>query len=147
MTQHHAGATDEGPIVCTTTILVTVAGDPPVPLPAELRYTAADPYAVRLSLGTPSAASVDWFFARSLLARGLRRPTGSGDVTVIPRHRCHPDTVRVLLSTRHGSAALEISCSAVTAFLHHTDALVPPGTEHRHTDLERIVEQLTAGSE
>ncbi|MFE6741708.1 SsgA family sporulation/cell division regulator [Streptomyces tubercidicus] len=76
MTQHHAGATYESPIVCTTTILVTVAGDPPVPLPAELRYTAADPYAVRLSLNTPSAATVDWVFARSLLTRELRRPTG-----------------------------------------------------------------------
>ncbi|MFJ1547747.1 SsgA family sporulation/cell division regulator [Streptomyces sp. NPDC088246] len=74
MTQLHAGVADEGPIVCTTTILVTVAGDPPVPLAAELSYTATDPYAVRLSLGAPSAPSVVWVFARSLPARGLRRP-------------------------------------------------------------------------
>ncbi|MER6523950.1 SsgA family sporulation/cell division regulator [Streptomyces sp. NPDC001508] len=147
MRQQHTGAADEGPIVCGTTVLVTVAGDPPVPLPAQLRYTATDPYAVCLSLGVPSSPSVDWVFARSLLAQGLGRPAGSGDVVVIPRHRCHPDTVRILLRTRHGAAVLEVASHAVTDFLRRADALVPTGTEHRHIDLDRVVEQLTAGSE
>ncbi|MGI5439037.1 SsgA family sporulation/cell division regulator [Streptomyces shenzhenensis] len=148
MRQHPAGVADEGPIVCTTTVLVTVADDPPVPLPAELRYTATDPYAVCLSLGAPSSpAAVDWVFARSLLARGLRRPAGAGDVVVIPRHRCHPDAVRILLRSRHGAAVLKIASGAVTAFLHRADTLVPPGTEHRHLDLDHIVHRLTAGSE
>ncbi|KUN03602.1 sporulation and cell division protein SsgA [Streptomyces yokosukanensis] len=124
-----------------------MADDPPVPLPAELRYTAADPYAVCLSLGAHSAVPVDWVFARSLLADGVRRPTGSGDVVVIPGPRCHPDTVRVLLRTRNGAAVLDVATRDVSAFLHRADALVPPGTEQRHIDLDHVVERLTAGIE
>jgi hypothetical protein len=147
MRRHLAGGTDEDPIVFRTSIRVTVADELPIPLPAELRYSAADPYAVRLSLGAPSAPSVDWVFARSLLAQGLRRPTGSGDVAVFPRRQCHPDVIRILLRTRAGAALLEVAGAAVSAFLHHTEALVPPGTEHHRIDLDRVVAQLTAGSE
>ncbi|MFJ4523641.1 SsgA family sporulation/cell division regulator [Streptomyces sp. NPDC088810] len=147
MTHEPAEAADEDPIVCRTSVHVTVADDPPVPLPAELRYSAADPYAVCLSLGAPTAPSVDWVFARSLLAQGLRRPSGSGDVVVFPRLRPRSDAIRILLRTRAGAAVLEVAGAAVTAFLRRADALVPPGTEHRHIDLDRVVEQLTAGSE
>jgi hypothetical protein len=147
MRQRPVGAAHEDPIVLTTTVLAAVADDPPIPLPAELRYTATDPYAVCPSLGAPAAAPVEWVFARSLLAEGLRRPTGSGDVVVIPRHRCHPDAVRVLLRTRHGAAVLDVAADDVSVFLRRADALVSPGTEHRYIDLDRVVEQLTAGSE
>ncbi|KOV96140.1 SsgA family sporulation/cell division regulator [Streptomyces sp. NRRL B-3648] len=147
MPQEPAGAADEDPIVCRTNVHVTVADDPPVPLPAELRYSAADPYAVCLALGAPAAPSVDWVFARSLLARGLRRPSGSGDVVVFPRPRPRSDAIRILLRSRTGAAVLEVAGAAVTAFLRRADALVPPGTEHRHIDLDRVVERLTAGSE
>ncbi|MGW0998836.1 SsgA family sporulation/cell division regulator [Streptomyces sp. NPDC002520] len=126
---------------------VTVDGEVPVRLPAELRYAATDPYAVCLSLGAPSAPSVDWVFARSLLSDGCRRPTGTGNVVVFPRHGCHPDSLRILLRTRHGAAVLEVDAAVVAVFLHRTDALVPPGTEHHHIDLDDIVERLTAGSE
>ncbi|MFE2581055.1 SsgA family sporulation/cell division regulator [Streptomyces sp. NPDC059378] len=146
MRQHPARAAHEDPIVLTTTVLVTVGGDPPVALPAELRYSPTDPYAVCLSLGAPSAVPVDWVFARSLLADGLRRPTGSGDVVVAPPCRCRPGTARVLLRTRHGAAVLDVAACDVSAFLHRADALVPPDTEHRHIDLDHVVGQLTAGS-
>ncbi|MET9453134.1 SsgA family sporulation/cell division regulator [Streptomyces cinerochromogenes] len=142
-----ADTTDQDPIVCTTSVRVAVADEPPVPLTAELRYSAADPYAVCLSLGAPSARSVDWVFARSLLAQGLTRPTGTGDVVVFPERRRDPATVRVLLRTHTGAALLEIACSAVTAFLRRADAVVPPGTEHHHLDVDRVVEQLMAGRE
>ncbi|MFC9758111.1 hypothetical protein [Streptomyces sp. NPDC056921] len=48
---------------------------------------------------------------------------------------------------QHGAAVLDVAARDVSAFLHRADALVPPGTEHRHIDLDRVVEQLTAGSE
>ncbi|MGW2033306.1 SsgA family sporulation/cell division regulator [Streptomyces spinosus] len=147
MRNDSAGAADEDPIVCKTSVHVTVADELPIPVPAELRYSAADPYAVRLSLGAPSALCVEWVFARSLLAQGLRRPAGAGDVVVYPRHQGRPGSIRVLLRTRAGSALLELASASVTAFLHRTEVLVPPGTEHRHIDLDRVVEQLTAGSE
>ncbi|MFG2881119.1 SsgA family sporulation/cell division regulator [Streptomyces sp. NPDC048297] len=140
-------AAHRGSIVFRTRMRVTVDEELPVPLPAELRYATTDPYAVCLSLGAPSAPPVDWFFARSLLSEGRRRPAGEGNVVVFPRHGCHPDSLRILLRTRHGAALLEVKAAAVTSFLARTDALVPPGTEHRHIDLDGIVERLTADSE
>ncbi|MFF3905836.1 SsgA family sporulation/cell division regulator [Streptomyces sp. NPDC001848] len=141
------GTADERSVVHRTEIIVSVSDEPPVPLPAELRYDMSDPYAVCLSLGAPGAPSVDWVFARSLLADGLRRSAGIGDVVVVPRHRCHPDALRILLRTRTGAAVLEVGIRAVTSFLRRTDAIVPPGTEHRHIDLDDVVVRLTAGSE
>ncbi|MET7698327.1 SsgA family sporulation/cell division regulator [Streptomyces sp. NPDC005485] len=131
-------------------IHVTAAGRPPIPLPAEFRYARDDPYAVCLAVGAPTTESVDWVFARSLLAEGLRGPAGIGDVQVTPRrptgHPSPPDTVRVLLSTREGDAAtLEIRASAIVAFLRRTDAMVAPGTEHHHLDLDRVAARLTTG--
>ncbi|MFC9621215.1 hypothetical protein ACFTXM_14855 [Streptomyces sp. NPDC056930] len=46
-----------------------------------------------------------------------------------------------------GGGILDVSAREVLAFVHRADALVPPGTEHRHIDLDRVVEQLTAGNE
>ncbi|MFF8732425.1 SsgA family sporulation/cell division regulator [Streptomyces sp. NPDC015171] len=124
-----------------------MAGERWVPLPAELRYEVTDPYAVRLSIGAPLASSVDWVFARSLLARGIHRPAGIGDVVVIPRHRCDPRSVRILLRTRAGAALLAVSAYAVRDFLRRSDALVPPGTEHRLIDLDRLVRRLAPDGE
>ncbi|GHK03953.1 SsgA family sporulation/cell division regulator [Streptomyces sp. NPDC003753] len=141
------GTEDERSVVHRTEMIVSVADEPPIPLPAELRYDMSDPYAVRLSLGAPGVPSVDWVFARSLLADGVRRSAGIGEVVVIPPHRCHPDTLRILLRTRTGAAVLEAGIRAVTAFLRRADTMVPPGTEHRHIDLDGVVARLTAGSE
>ncbi|WP_369240079.1 SsgA family sporulation/cell division regulator [Streptomyces sp. R21] len=152
MIQPLADAAGEHSISFPLEIDVTAAGRPPIPLPAEFRYERSDPYAVCLALGAPTTASVDWVFARSLLAEGLRRPAGIGDVQVTPRRHSaagHPspsDTVRILLRTRDGAAAtLEVRASAVTAFLRRTDVMVAPGTEHHHLDLDRVTTRLTAG--
>lgn len=126
---------------------VVVADEPPVPLPAELRYERADPYAVCLSLGATSTGTVDWVFARSLLSKGLRRPAGVGDVLVIPPHRCHRYSVRIVVRSRVGVAVLDIATTSVIAFLQETDMIVPPGTEGLHIDLDRVVAELMAGSE
>ncbi|WP_078872249.1 SsgA family sporulation/cell division regulator [Streptomyces sp. NRRL S-337] len=124
-----------------------MAGEAWVPLPAELRYDMADPYAICLSMGAPAAPSVDWVFARSLLAEGLHRPTGIGDVVVIPRHRRRPESVRILFRTRTGAALLAVHALVVTDFLRRSEALVPPGTEHHHIDVDRVIDRLTAGHE
>ncbi|MDX3242593.1 SsgA family sporulation/cell division regulator [Streptomyces sp. ME18-1-4] len=126
---------------------VIVADEPPVSLPAELRYDSADPYAVCLSLGGTSTGTVDWVFARSLLSEGLRRPAGAGDVLVTPPHHCHRHSVRIVLRSRGGIAVLDIATTSVVAFLKRTDMLVRPGTEGLHIDLDRVVAELMAGSE
>ncbi|MER6416784.1 SsgA family sporulation/cell division regulator [Streptomyces humidus] len=113
------------------------------PLPAELHYDTTDPYAVRLSLGAPLDRPVDWVFARSLLSEGLRRPTGSGDVLVIPRHRRHRYSVRIVLRSPAGAALIDIAESEVASFLWRTVSLVPPGTENLHIDIDRALAEFT----
>ncbi|MFJ4689337.1 SsgA family sporulation/cell division regulator [Streptomyces sp. NPDC088789] len=129
--------------MCRVTVHVSVPAELPTPLPAELHYDMPDPYAVRLSIGAPAARPEDWVFARSLLMEGLRRPTGTGDVHVLPRHRCHPDSVRIVLRSAVGAALVDIKASAVAAFLQQTFSLVPPGTEGLHIDMDRVLAELT----
>ncbi|MEW2626162.1 SsgA family sporulation/cell division regulator, partial [Streptomyces sp. NPDC048106] len=114
---------------------VVVAGEPHVSLPAELRYDRSDPYAVCLSIGTTSTGTVDWVFARSLLAEGLSRPVGVGDILVSPRHGGPRDAVRIVVRTSAGAAVLYLAASAVTAFLKRARTLVPPGAEGLFLDL------------
>lgn len=130
-------------VMCMVTVHVRVPDELPAPLPAELHYDMNDPYAVRLSIGAPAARPVDWVFARSLLTEGLRRPTGTGDVLVIPPHRCRPGSVRVVLRSAAGHALVDIAASAVAAFLRQTVSLVSPGTEILHIDMDRALAELT----
>ncbi|GHI32008.1 sporulation protein SsgA [Streptomyces daghestanicus] len=128
-------------VMRTATALVSVAEEQRVPLPARLVYHTDDPYAVCLSLGEP-AKSVTWVFARDLLAEGMRRAAGAGAVLVFPRHRCLPDTMRIVLRSPADAALLEIPASLVTAFLHDTYALVAPGAEGTHIDLDGCLARL-----
>ncbi|MEV1076972.1 SsgA family sporulation/cell division regulator [Streptomyces sp. NPDC050211] len=147
MTQPFSGAPDGTSVTHEVVVHVVVADLQSASLPAELRYDSTDPYAVCLSLGWTATGTVDWVFARSLLSEGVSRPVGVGDVLVIPPHRCHRHSVRIIVRSAAGSAALDIAASAVAAFLAHTDRVVPPGTEGLHIDLDRVVAELMAGSE
>lgn len=53
-------------------------------IPVELRYAAADPYAVRLTFHLPGDAPVTWAFGRELLVDGVAGPCGDGDVRIEP---------------------------------------------------------------
>lgn len=130
-------------VISMVTVHVSAPDGLSAPLPAELHYDTTDPYAVRLSLGAPVNRPVDWVFARSLLSEGLRRPTGSGDVLVIPRHRCHRRSVSIVLRSPAGSASIDIAESEVASFLRRTVSLVPPGTENLHVDIDRALTELT----
>ncbi|MGW2276503.1 SsgA family sporulation/cell division regulator [Streptomyces sp. NPDC001770] len=123
---------------------VHVADEPPVSLPAELRYERSDPYAVRLALGTMSARTVDWVFARGLLSEGTIRPAGTGSILVTPRRGCPGDVVRIVVRSPAGSAVLDIAAPAVGAFLERAARVVPPGEERHHLDLDRLVTELLA---
>ncbi|GAA4811818.1 SsgA family sporulation/cell division regulator [Streptomyces ziwulingensis] len=124
-------------------VFVSVPGERRVPLPAQWHYDKNDPYAVRLSLGAPAAGPVTWVFARDLLTEGLRRPAGTGDVLVFPRHGCLPGTMRIVLRSDADAALIEIAVQEVTGFLASTRALVPTGSESRYVDIESGLAQLT----
>jgi hypothetical protein len=130
-------------VTCEVTAHVSVVKGTPVPLPAQLHYGITDPYAVRLSLGSSTSRPVTWFFARELLSEGLSRPTGPGDVLVVPGCARRPGSLRVVLSNSAGTALVELTVREVAAFLRRTFALVPAGTESGHLDIDGAITELT----
>ena len=119
---------------------------PPVPLIADLRYDTADPYAVCLVLHIDKARTVPWFFARCLLTDGIVRPVGEGDVIASPVTVRGAASVRVTLRSPSSSVDVHLPLRALRSFLRKTDAMVRPGTEHLHLDLDDLTHRLTDGS-
>ncbi|MET8403613.1 SsgA family sporulation/cell division regulator [Streptomyces sp900116325] len=134
-------------VMCAVMAYVSVPEEVPVPLSAELHYALTDPYAVRLSLGAPEAKPVNWVFARSLLAEGLRRPAGMGDVLISPNRDSRPHSTCIVLRSAAGAALIEIAVGEIVAFLKHTFMLVPSGEETLHIDLDHAVVELTSRGE
>lgn len=109
-----------------------------LPVPAELSYRRGDPYAVHIRFDTSEDARVVWTFARDLLAEGLRRPSGLGDVRVAPGvGPCGTaNQVHLTLSSPTGTATFELDHDEVTRFLRSTLSLVPAGAEAGQFDLD-----------
>ncbi|MFD5270448.1 SsgA family sporulation/cell division regulator [Streptomyces sp. NPDC058335] len=131
-----------GTVTRAMTAHVNTLNRPPVPVPAELHYETATPYAIRLCLGVSTGSPVTWVFARELLAEGLRRPAGLGDVRVVPRRCHHPHSLRVVLSNSAGTALVDLPTAETTDFLQQAFTLVPAGTEDAHMDLDRGIAEL-----
>jgi hypothetical protein len=126
--------------------LLSADGDD-FPVAAELRYSARDPLAVEAVFHDPSPDPVHWVFARDLLAAGLDRRTGDGDVVVWPTQdtQARP-AVHLRLRSPSGDALLEAPADAVAEFLAETARLVPPGTEYQHVDIDAALESLLGES-
>ena len=138
---------DEHTVICSPAVFELIAPDVPVvPVKVELTYNSRDPYAVQASFRTGHGTAVDWVFARDLLAEGLHRPTGTGDVRVWPSRSHGQGVVCIALSSPEGEALLEAPARALESFLKRTDAAVPPGTEHRHFDLDTELSHILAES-
>lgn len=126
---------------------LVVSPDASLPVPAGLAYDVADPYAVHATFHTGEDESVDWVFARELLATGLQRSIGDGDVRVWPSAGEQGEIVCVGLTSPEGSAVLEAASAQIEDFLHRTEQLVPSGTESRHIDLDGALAALLAADE
>lgn len=135
-------------------VRLVVPGDVGVSLTVELCYDPADPFAVHATFRAPDG-SVEWVFARDLLADGLERPVGVGDVRVWPAWRdpngsgmptaageggC--DVVCLALVSPDGQALLEIDAWALEGFVRRMHAAVRPGEEAQLLDLDRTLESL-----
>lgn len=113
-----------------------------VPVPVQLRFDAADPFAVHLRFTTGPTRDVRWVFARELLTDGLLCPAGDGDVRVWPSEDTARDVVVVELSSPSGHARFEVTASTVAAFLDRTFDVVAPGRESERVDLDAALVAL-----
>lgn len=132
-------------VTCQLEVQLQVSGDASVPVPVTLRYEAHDPYAVHATFETGAEEGVSWTFARELLAQGVLRAAGEGDVRVWPSWRSGLDVVYVALASPDGEALLEAPAAALVSFLRRTYVVVPVGDESAHLDLDSTVEALLAG--
>jgi hypothetical protein len=120
--------------------LVTAPGEPRVP--ARFSYDAADPYAVRAGFYVGLEEPVEWFFARDILAAGLRGRAGGGDVTVWPSGDGH--TVTIELSSPFGTARFQAPAGDIAGFLEIAYDLVPDGGEPGHVNIDAELASLLA---
>lgn len=123
-------------------LAVEVLSPPVTPryLPVVLRYDLIDPYAVRAEFQLPGTSNC-WVFARELLARGLHRPVGDGDVRIWP---VDGDGVRITLLSPDGEALVQADASGVEEFLRQSYALCPDGREGEHVDVDAVLRSMLA---
>jgi hypothetical protein len=117
-----------------------------VPVPAQLLYRTADPYAVHIVFHVDSEHPVRWTFARELLVEGVFRPCGHGDVRVWPTKADGRSVVLIALGSPDGDALLEAPVAQVSAWLERTLCVVPPGTEGEQLGLEDGLAELLGQS-
>ncbi len=120
---------------------LVVADADAVPLPVSLRYSAADPYAIR-AVFSGDGMEVEWVFARELLSGGLAGPAGDGDVHVWPSWSTGRELLMISLSSPDGQAVLEAGGDDVRSFLDRTSAVVPLGQETAYLDLDGELARL-----
>ncbi len=120
--------------VCTTLV------------PAELSYTSRDPYAVTI-LFYRHCKSVPWTFARTLLSCGLTTPAGDGDVHTWPDlNDDGRPVVSIELCSRWGHALVDVHVLDATSFITDTNAIVAPGEESLHLDLDATIAAIRAAT-
>jgi hypothetical protein len=110
-------------------------------LAAELRYDAADPFAVTLAIGMECDEPVVWVFARELLSAGIGSAVGEGDITIEPAKDLPGRKLRITLATDCLATMLGPS-DAVVEFLVESYSRVPSGTEGTHVDFESEIAAL-----
>lgn len=117
-----------------------------VPVPGLLRYRLDDPYAVHVTFHFGSEAPVGWAFGRDLLAEGLRRPCGEGDVRLWPTTIGGRTLLYLALSSLDGDALLTAPAEEMRAWLDLTQRLVAPGTEQFEALLDRELQDMLASA-
>ncbi len=137
---------DHATITRAVDLLLVVGPVDTLAVPATLSYRASDPYAITAVFDAGDHGQVAWVFARDLLAAGLDRPTGEGDVAVWPSLHAGLEVACISLTSPAGHALFEAPRAELADFLAQTQALVPAGAEGDHLDLDAALADLLAGS-
>ncbi|MFI1935897.1 SsgA family sporulation/cell division regulator [Streptomyces purpureus] len=110
----------------------------------RLRYVPHDPLAVRLDFlvaeSEPPVAT--WVFARDLLATGLTRPSGEGDVRVRPHGQ---DATDVELISGRARCLVRMASAPVRDFVVRTRPAEEHCDEEIATALGRLLTELLPG--
>jgi Streptomyces sporulation and cell division protein, SsgA len=131
---------------CTLTLQL-ISSDSSSEVPALFSYDARDPYAVWIRFRSVHAGGKDevtWLIGRELLRAGLDQPTGDGDVRVGPT-AARSDVLFLQLRAPSGEALMELSRTALAAFVRGTETLVPFGAEGAAIDLDELAVLLSEG--
>ncbi|MEW2162805.1 SsgA family sporulation/cell division regulator [Streptomyces sp. NPDC007084] len=106
-----------------------------LPVTAHLAYRADDPFAVTVTFGHDGLVLARWRLDREMLAEGIERPVGEGDVRISPRATGVWREVRLEFfgapspdGDRQHAMVLGWA-PAVLSFLDETHRIVPPGEE------------------
>lgn len=109
-----------------------------------LGYRRSDPFAVSMTFVTGEGNLV-WTFGRDLLERGVHSPTGDGDVHVSPAVSFTGRAmVSIELSSPDGHLVLLARSTDINDFLARAAAVVTPGTESEHFDVDLLISQVLA---
>ncbi|MEI8083419.1 MAG: SsgA family sporulation/cell division regulator [Actinomycetes bacterium] len=120
---------------------LVLTGERSVTVSALLDYDVSEPYSVRATFRT-SEGNVLWVFARELLAEGLHKPAGNGDVAIWPSRTHGDDVLCISLSSPSGQALMEAKRSDIQGFLQRTYAVAPEGTEGTFLDIDGLIDEL-----
>jgi hypothetical protein len=112
----------------------------------ELIFDSTDPFAVTVAFQT-GASPIVWTFARDLLSHGLLEPIGDGDVHVWPNlNHDGVAIVTVELCSPDGDALVEIRTADASAFVSRMHAVVAPGAESDHLDVDSVIAAIRTES-
>jgi len=115
-----------------------------IPIQSELRYDAADPYAVSMVFLT-STSQVCWTFGRELLSDGLFEPSGDGDVHVWPCLDSDGNAVVIIeLCSPDGEALVQARTGDLSRFVAQMSNVVPAGSEPQYIDIDTTIAALLA---
>ena len=118
--------------------LISVDGGT-IPVAADLSYDTSDPYALTICYHLKDG-SVPWTFARDLLSGGLAEPIGDGDLHVWPSlDDAGLAVVTIEFCSPYGDAMIEVRTADALGFVERSHALVAPGTESAHLDLDGTI--------
>ncbi|MFJ9711727.1 SsgA family sporulation/cell division regulator [Streptomyces sp. NPDC101234] len=117
-----------------------------LPVPTLLHYSAEDPFAAVFVFYTGADHQVRWVLDRDMLAKGLRRPTGRGDVRLRPTGSGPDAELGLTLSSPHGRAQLAAPLRAIAQWLGRTYESVPSGQEAEGLDVDAELSRLLHGA-
>ncbi|MFF7976344.1 SsgA family sporulation/cell division regulator [Streptomyces sp. NPDC007905] len=134
----------------TLVVQLQAEGTGRCPVLAHLSYDVDDPFAVTAVFGHDGRVLARWRLDREMLADGLTRPVGVGDVRIRPVSAGLWQELRLEFlgdvrpdGGRH-HAVVFAWAPAVAAFLRETHGVVAPGQEEVPVD-ELLAEILSAG--